>query len=346
MGERALSFLSALLARLLASKINARPLNCRSFARILIQDSTCLTLPEGHRERFPGASNGLGRSACVRIQCLFDLLAERFVHFSLSPFTRNDQAAASDPLPLLRPGDLLLRDLGYFTITSLQLIARLGAFFLTRRPASALLFDPVSGQPLDLLTLLDSRRPTDIPVLLGTLHRLPLRLLAFPLPGQLADARRRRARLDRDRRTNHSKSYYALLSWAIFLTNADSDLLPAPQAAQLYGLRWRIETLFKCWKSHLGLASLHTLGPRQIQCLLCSLLILAVLFHSSLPLANPSLSALKLAAFFRDFLLPLSLLLHGPPILSPSLASQILTHCAYEKRRRINYSQLKLFSLA
>jgi len=177
--QRALSFLSSLLAQLLASKINVPSSLCLSFSRILIQDSTCLTLLDRHKERFPGPSNGLGRSAGLRIQCLFDLLTEHFVHFSISPYTRNDQAAASDPLPLLRSGDLLLRDLGYFTFASLQAIARLGAFFLTRSPANALFLDPLTGQPLDLLALLDPRRPTDISVLLGTHHRLPVRLLAF-----------------------------------------------------------------------------------------------------------------------------------------------------------------------
>lgn len=341
-GQRALSFLNSVLARLLASKIDAPSSRDLSFPRILIQDSTCLSLLDRHKESFPGASNGLGRSAGLRIQCLFDLLTERFVHFSISPYTRNDQAAASDPLPFLRSGDLLLRDLGYFAFASLQAIARLGAFFLTRSPANALFFDPLTGQPLDLLRLLDPCRPTDISVLLGTQHRLPVRLLAVPLPQDLANSRRRKARHHRDRRTNHSQSYYALLSWAIFLTNADSSRLPISRVCDLYRLRWRIETLFKAWKSHLRLDALSGVGTRQIHCLLCAQLILALLFHCSLPLTNPSRSVLKLASLFRNLFLPIALVSLGPPHLLSLLSPQISTHCSYEKRRRLNYQQIKL----
>ena len=340
MGQAALPFLTGILSHLLSLQLGARSLTSSSFSRILIQDSTCLALPAAHFPRFPGSANAFGHSACARIQCVFDLLAERFVSFSLSPFTRNDQAAACDLLPLLRPGDLLLRDLGYFTTHSLQLIARAGAFFLTRRHAGTALFHPKTGLALDLLPLLSATRTTDLPVLLGSSQRLPLRLLAFPLPQQIADARRRKARSNRDRRINHSKEYYALLSWAIFLTNADSSLLPSSRAADLYRLRWRIEILFKSWKSHLGLLPLSLVAPRQFECLLCSLLILSLLFHHSLPCNLRSLSLLKLSSLFSDLFLPLFFYSLPPPSLHSLFLPQILAHCSYEKRRRNHFLHL------
>jgi hypothetical protein len=52
------------------------------------------------------------------------------VHCSLSGFTRNDQAAAADILTVTRPGDLILRDLGYFALPVLAAIEAKGAFFL------------------------------------------------------------------------------------------------------------------------------------------------------------------------------------------------------------------------
>lgn len=346
MTESSRDFLQGLLAHLLRQRLDVPASRPGGFARILVQDSTCLTLPARHLPRFPGSANALQRGACARIQCLFDLLSERFLHFSLSPFTRNDQAASQDPLPWLRPGDLLLRDLGYFTLRSLQAVAQVGAFFLTRRRSDVALFDPLTGRPIDLLRLLSSTHPTDCPVLLGASQRLPVRLLAFPLPQALADARRRRARADRDRRLNHPQHYLALLSWAIFLTNADSRRLPARQAAELYRLRWRVEILFKGWKSHLGLADLTSCAPRQIEARLFALLLLAVLFHSSLPLAEPSLSSLKLAPFFADFLLVASFLALPPPSPASSFLAQILAHCSYEKRRRFSFPALLPTSLS
>jgi len=48
-----------------------------------------------------------------------------------------------------------------------------------------------------------------------------------------------------------SREHLCLMGWNIFLTNVNRAL--ARQAlAPLYRLRWRIEMIFKAWKSHLG----------------------------------------------------------------------------------------------
>ena len=229
MGKASALFMASVLARLLSARVRAKEICRGPFARILVQDSTCLSLPQSLRSLFPGASNALGRSACARIQCVVELLSERFIHFSVAPFTRNDQSASSDLLDLLRPGDLILRDLGYFCLSVLERIGRAGAFFIARWQYGTSLLDPGSGNPVDLLRLLDRGRPLDIRVLLGKNDKMPVRLIAFPLPQHIADSRRRKARADRDRRTNHSKEFLALLSWNFFLTNAFSKY-PPPRA--------------------------------------------------------------------------------------------------------------------
>jgi DDE family transposase len=127
-------FLQGCLAATIGSRLSCK-LACRptAFGRLLVQDSTCISLPARLASLFPGPSNQSAKpQACLRIQCLYDLLTERFVHFTLCPFTRNDQAAAGDLEPLLQPRDMVLRDLGYFTTDSLRAIAAKAAFFLTR----------------------------------------------------------------------------------------------------------------------------------------------------------------------------------------------------------------------
>jgi hypothetical protein len=341
LGDASALFMANVLARLLSAHVSANQDHHGPFRRILVQDSTCLSLPQSLLSLFPGASNALGRSACARIQCVVELLSESFLHFSIDAFTRNDQAASSDLLDLLRPGDLILRDLGYFCISVLERIARAGAFFITRWQYGTSLLDPQSGKPIDLLHLLDRHRPLDMPVLMGKKHKMPVRLLAFPLPQSVADSRRRKARSDRDRRTNHSKEFLALLSWNFFLTNADQSILPPKQAARLYRLRWRIEILFKSWKSHLGLSSLAKVGTHQIKTLLCAQLVLALLLHHSLPVGTDNFSILKLSQLFSLFLLPIALASLAPPDFLSALAKQIPRHCRYESRIRPNYSSLK-----
>lgn len=345
MTRRAGAFLQQCLGAALAWRIPAteRPA-VAGFPRILIQDSTCLSLPAALAHFFPGPSNQSGKpQASLRIQGLYDLVGERFLQFLLCPFTRNDQAAALDAIPWLRPGDLLLRDLGYFTLNSLRAIASKGAFFLSRLHSGVTLLDPLSGHPLDLAKILPSERPLELPVLLGQEEKIPLRLLAFPLPESLANARRRKARANRDKRLRPSPRYFHLLGWNLLLTNACPGQLPLQKAPALYRLRWRIEVLFKAWKSHLGLRSPSRIGPHQAEILVYGLLLAVVLLHRCLqnpPSGRSPLSVLLLAHFLAFFLLPMAL---SPPDLGHfprRLLSQLSFHCRYEKRLRPNYLNL------
>ena len=60
-----------------------------------------------------------------------------------------------------------------------------------------------------------------------------------------------------------------LMSWNIFLTNVPDSIWAPKTLAAVYRLRWRIEIIFKTWKSHLGL--------RQLNCRTAVLLQLSVL---------------------------------------------------------------------
>jgi hypothetical protein len=241
----------------------------KPFGRVLLHDSTILALPEHLAPAFPGASNGRKRPfASCKIQCVLDLRHSRALHVSLSGYTRNDQAAAPDILAFLQKGDLIIRDLGYFVLQTFRDIAAQGAYFLSRLRHGMLLFDDHSGQPLQLSALLRLGQGLDRPVLLGQ-ERLPVRLVALPVPEAVANRRRQQARQSRDRRSTPSPEKLALLSWNIFITNVQPAVWP-PQAVQgIYRLRWRIEVIFKAWKSHLR--------RRELNCRTADLLRLSVM---------------------------------------------------------------------
>jgi Transposase DDE domain len=353
----AVRFLQALLAAAIGSKLATDPGGqIAGFARILLQDSTCISLSPLLAGLFAGPSNQSGKKqASLRIQCLYDLLSERFINFSLSPFTRNDQAASHDLLSLLHPGDMVLRDLGYFTISSLKAIAAKGAFFLSRWRYGVALFSPGDARPIDLSKLLRPGATLDLEILLAKEHQFPVRLLALPLPPSVAEERRRKARANRDKRLSHSEDYLYLLGWNIFVTNASNEQLPPATAAKLYRLRWRIEILFKSWKSHLRLDHISKLGKRQVEVLVYGLLLFAVLMHNSIPLAaqvagapgdakpprkRPPLSLLRVTQFFGSWLFALLFAEFHPSDLESRLEQQIHTHCRYDSRRRKNYADL------
>lgn len=102
-------------------------------------------------------------------------------------------------------------------------------------------------------------------VLLGVDHRLPTRLLTLPLPQEVADRRRQRAKDNAQRKgRTPSAAYLASLDWLIFVTNVPSTMLSIEQVALLYRVRWQIELVFKLWKSYGGLQRTQTLRRERI----------------------------------------------------------------------------------
>jgi hypothetical protein len=348
LSAKAVSFLQSALGALLAKLAMTRssePDSLRHFGRVLLQDSTTLKLSEKLARFFPGPSNQRGaRPGMLKIQACYDLLSQSFVHFSLSSFRHNDQAASPEVLPLLQTGDLIIRDLGYFVLEVLEQIAAAGAYFLSRLRLGVSLWEVDGRTPVNLLDRLRKSGHLDGQFRLGA-QKVAVRLVAIRLPAAVAAARRRQARANRDRRSAPSAERLALLGWALFITNVPATQWSAPMVAQIYGLRWRIETIFKAWKSHFALTQVPTGSPTQVEALIYAKLIFISLFQVCFwqrylagPQGQPSLSLLKVAEAVQSFLLVLVLSQLG---VDPVLAWKELlrTHCGYERRRRRHFMQ-------
>ena len=266
--ERFLGHLATTLLEPLTSPVKA-PGWFASFTRVLLGDSTVEPLPDQLADVFAGPGNGRPRRyAAMKVQLVCDLLHSQVLQVSLSGFRRNDQAAAPDILSVLQPGDLVLRDLGYFALPVFAKIQRRGAFFLSRYKHGVLCLDPVTGGRLDLAKLLRAHGALDREVLLGA-EKVPARLVAQPVSEALANERRRQAQANRDRRLNPSPARLYLLGWNLLVTNVTRTVWPAKAFQPIYRLRWRVEMIFKAWKSHLGL--------RELNCRTADLLRLSVL---------------------------------------------------------------------
>lgn len=350
----AVNFVSQALYQLLCALCQAPALANRgvfaSFKRVLVQDSTCCALHPRLANVFPGSTNQTGkRNAVLKIQAVYDLLNETLLHFSLSGFTRNDQRAAADILQIARPGDLLLRDLGYFVIQVLHKLIQSKVFFLSRLRGATRLYDPQTLRRFDLLAHLRKFGRFDGTLCIAAQHKLPIRLLAVAVPDAVANQRRRKAKNKADRRCHPSKDQLELLGWEILITNVPQQVWSSDTACQVYGLRWRIEIVFKAWKRHFRLTDLPAGSPEQVQIFLyarlllitmCRVVFAPLLLRTQLPHA-PEISLLRAAQFFSDF----SYLI---PTLSQSesdrkLLDQILLrHITYDSRSdRLNDAQVR-----
>jgi hypothetical protein len=341
----AVDFLQAVLQRVLASLVQPAclPSPLRgAFKRILLHDSTCLSLPLKLIALFPAGTNQHHRpQAGLRLQATLDLLKNQWVAFRFHPQTVNDQKTAPDILEIVQKGDLLIRDLGYLVLEVLQQIQQKGAYFLSRWRYGLKVFAAPTGEPIALLAQLQQSGPVwDAEVWLGR-EKLPARLIAVRLPEAVANERRRRARRHHDRCTNHSPEYYQLLGWNILITNVPQSLLAAASLVELYSLRWRIEIVFKAWKSHFHLSQLTDVALPQLQILLLGKLLWICWFSvhwTQLAAQGIQVSLLKLAQWWSQF----ALALFQPPQKLPpqTLWDQLSYYCCYDKRRdRRNFLQ-------
>jgi hypothetical protein len=320
-----------------------------SFRRVLLQDSTNLALPSKLAAYFPGASNQSGKtSASVKLQIIYNALTETFVSFVLTAYGCNDQCASSSILDIIRQGDLVIRDLGYSSLRVFRAIGEKKAFYLSRYSHKIALFRP-SGGRFDLLRSLRKHGTLDEGLHAGSEERLAVRVVAIPVPEHVAGQRRRKLRHSRDRRLNPDPTHLALLGWEIFLTNVPQNIWDAKMVARIYGVRWRIEIIFKSWKSHFNIHAFDHPTPKEVELLIWARLIYITLFqacfftHLAALVYNTTgqhLSVLKAADFFSQHFL-LALLTDGDCRL---IVQQVLKHCTYEKRnKRRNYGQIFRF---
>ncbi|MFI5251564.1 MAG: IS4 family transposase [Bacteroidota bacterium] len=355
MNDSLISFLECVLAYALKEKLQAsKPLRLQQlpFTRILFQDSTNIPLPSKLSANFPGSKNWTKKDfSTVKIQAVYDMLQEQFVWFYFSPFTVNDQYIATTILDFVRRGDLIVRDLGYFVLNALTKLHQRGAYFITRFRYGIVLLDPATGERINLLNLLKRSHQCDCKVLLGSTENLKVRLVAVPVASEVAAERRRRLKTNRDRRLNPSKDHLALMGWDIFLVNVDADLLPPDEVVALYGLRWRIETIFKAWKSHFHKVKFPTqISARQVRVSLYALCIFVTIFHIVIvaPLtgvtdpqqrANRPLSLLRLSQYFKELFMAAVFFVFRPI----KLFDHLRYYGAYDLRHdRLNYCQKRL----
>jgi len=322
-----------------------------TFTNVYLQDSTNLKLPKHLADAYPGAKNQSGKeNAGMKIQATFNLKNEQMADFGLSAFTRTDQAASKDILDLVQPQDLIIRDLGYFVLSVFEKLSQIGAFFLSRLKNNVAIYWPDSGRRLNLLTLLKKQPLLDIDVLIGCKQQLPVRLVAMPVPDHIANERRRKAKNNRDQRLKPSKESLELLGWQIFVTNVGRSVWDPSTICKLYAIRWRIEIIFKAWKSHLALTSTPQGSKNELDVYIYSQLLNITIFHAFFDHLNRSMidkhgkyiSMLKLAPLFNQIVSAMYFLgdnIHGAQF-EHFIENLLLRHCCYEKRKnRTNYAE-------
>ncbi|MCI0698812.1 IS4 family transposase, partial [candidate division KSB1 bacterium] len=331
-------FLELLLAASLAGQIKKSdrlftPATLSQFNRVLVEDSTHIHLPSWLATFYPGSQNATGQEiATLKIRSAVDLLSERFIDFHLSPFTHNDQSASREIVPSLHAGDLLVRDLGFFVLPAFREIASAKAYFISRLRHDVNLYESLGNKKINLLKKLKKYGFVDLTVCVGAHEQFPCRLIAIPVAAEVAAERRRKYKTNRDRRRNPSTEHLMLMGWDLCITNVPPEMLTAQQIAEIYDLRWRIEIIFKSWKSYFNLADVPRANVVRVQAHVYAMLLFITIFQvhlfvklyrENLETHHTQLSLLKVARFFKENLWALVLSLMNLDMVK----EQIFYHC-------------------
>ncbi len=290
----------------------------KNFKNVKIDDSTTISLPDALAEEFPGNVSRGVQKAQAKIHAMYNLTENNFPFLNVHSFSNNDQSLSANVLPYLQKGDLCIRDLGFTILDVVSNFIDNGIYFIARKSYITKVFYVAKGAEINLLKELRQNKFIDKEVLIGTQQQLKVRLIALPIPPEQAAERRRKALTDRDRRLNHSSQYYELLGYSIYITNITPKQCNAEEIFQLYKLRWRIEIIFKSWKSCFSLEKIihhQCKNVIRVNCIIYLMLLYIYLFHvvwwhqceSEMEKESPqdALSILKLANFFNKHFMEL-----------------------------------------
>jgi hypothetical protein len=248
------------------------------FKRVFLEDSTVMSLHEKLAGKFKG-TGGKASKAALKINFIFDLKSHAIHELSVTGGNVPDQSRAAHVVDQLEKGDLVIRDLGYFSTGSLAAIDTIEAFYLSRvlkgvgiRPSAA---------AVDIVEYLDKefahQNMMDLDIHLGQ-DKLPCRLVAYRAPEAVVNERIRKANASAKKKGRQlSDAHKQWLRFTLFVTNVSRDTWLPDVVGTIYRIRWQIELTFKAWKSLCHIHIIKGQRSERIECLIYGRLIAIVL---------------------------------------------------------------------
>jgi Transposase DDE domain len=277
------------------------------FTSVTLLDSSTITLPDELQEQFRGCGGSYGGgAAAMKLQAELDLRSGALTCVEVES-GRSSDGASNRQQARRGKGSLRISDLGYFNALVFAAMTEAGEYFLSRLQLGThvLLSE---GDAVDVLGWLAKQGGfwVDRPIRLGQAQRLNCRLIAWRLPAEQANRRRRKLR--REMRSKYgcepSVERLAWCDWTILVSNVPGVLLTAKEAAVLYRSRWQVELLFKRWKSQGLVAELSGSSVVRQMVRVWSRLLAVVVQHwlvITFIWGDPSKSLSKAYEAVRDF---------------------------------------------
>ena len=251
---RSTAFLMAVLGDLMHQRYRtaATAIGSSAIQRILIEDASGQVMSKSNADAFPAHGNHHGKTAGVKIDLAFDLLTGSIVSHSLQAATEQDKTIGKEFITEVRRGDLVLRDMGYFSLSEFTAIELREAWWLTRLPLTTgvMLGD---GRSLEKYLKSFPGDIIDLDVSVGAQGK-KCRLVAMRAAPEVTAARRaERRKKARESGKNPCPKGLIRDGWHLMLTNLKKAQAKVSQLAAIYRARWAVEIQFRAWKQALNL---------------------------------------------------------------------------------------------
>jgi hypothetical protein len=244
------------------------------FSRVLLLDSTSFELPENLAEVFKG-SGGDASAAGVKIQFCYDLKSGQF-YYLVEDGVSQDSHYENSFVHQIRPGDLIIKDLGYFNTQVFIEIDEQEAYYLSRLKSGVNVYvKGTDGQLVvfDLMNYLKGVKDgkwRELEVFLRKGDKFtPTRLVIQKVPEEVKNRRLRKLhQTNRKKGRTPSKNAILWQGFTLYISNVPEEKLAREQFSALYTLRWQVELVFKNWKSNFKLDRVSGMREERIKCML------------------------------------------------------------------------------
>lgn len=207
-----------------------------------------------------------------------------------------------------------------------------------------------SKKPMDLARFLDKKMYqgiVSVEVFIGK-EKQRVRLVACQMGEEAINERLRKANRSAQREgTQISKKKASLLKYGLFITNIPVTIFSSTEVMATYRARWRVELIFKQWKSCLKIHVFKGYNKERLHCFLYGRLIMIILLGSLSPVLmryadslGKELSCYKLTNYFvNDHAFPQAFFEGKMNEFIEQLLKDIPRRLCLDKRKRFSLRQ-------
>lgn len=251
--EIMIKLMSSEIDKVLEKFLNNRKKKVHLFSRILIQDSSVISLPETLARIFRGCG-GAGSKAAVKCDYIIDQINHLIVKMKCVAGRVPDAALSGDIINYVNENDLIIRDLGYFNLANFSKIIQKKAYFISRLSKSVFVYlNKYDDAPLDLIDYLEKlnikNKNIDIGIYIGKKDRIFVRLIGVKVPQEVVELRKQQYKKSRGANKELSDELKEWHNYTLMITNIPKEQLSLKSILKLYKIRWQIELFFKNMKS-------------------------------------------------------------------------------------------------